>query len=304
MSTRDWFLLGLLSLVWGSGFLFTRIAVRDIPPATLVEIRAAFSAIILLVLIRARGVPLPAWTWSVWRPFFVMGLLNMALPFTLNGWGLTRIDSSLAGILTATVPIFTVAFAHFATDDERFSAAKALGIALGMAGVVAIVGRNPGALTSGSGLATLAVLLSSMLYGASGVYGRSLRATPPLVLAWAQMCASTLLLLPLVVLVERPWRGAGWGSDAVLSAIVLTLGTVAAYLLYFQILMQAGAVNASLVAYVIPVIAVLLGTVFLDERLQLQHIVGMVLIIGGMATLDGRLARRLSTMRVAKPGQT
>jgi len=296
MTRREWLLLGILALIWGSGFFFTRIAVRDVPPATLVAIRVALAAALLYPLIRQRHIPLPAWTWRAWRPFFIMGLLNTALPFTINAWGLTRIESSLAGILTATTPVFTVVIAHFATDDERFSAPIGVGVGLGMAGVVAIVGADPGELASGSGLATLAVLFAAVLYASSGVYARSLRGTSPFILTWAQMSTSTLLLLPLVV-VERPWETVTWSSDSVISTAILTLSTVTAYLLYFQILGRAGAVNASLVAYVIPVIAVLLGVTLLDERLEPQQIVGMALILAAMALIDGRVVRWLASRR-------
>lgn len=299
MSGKSWLLLGVLSLIWGSGFLFTRIAVRDIPPATLIGVRVATSAVILYALIRARGVPMPAKTWQAWRPFWVMGLLNTALPFTLNAWGLIRIESGLAGILTATTPIFTVVTAHFATKDERFSPPVALGIGIGMVGAIAILGGDPASLGSGSGLAKLAVLAASLLYGVSGVFARSLRGTPPLIMTWAQMSTATVLLLPLVVR-DRPWETATWSSDALISTAVLTLvSTVTAYLLYFRILIQAGAVNASLVAYVIPGIAVLLGVTFLDETLLGQHVAGMALILAAMGLIDGRLARWLASRRVA-----
>jgi drug/metabolite transporter (DMT)-like permease len=125
-----------------------------------------------------------------------------------------------------------------------------------------------------------------------------LRGTSPFILTWAQMSASTVLLLP-VVAFERPWSTATWSSASVLSTAILTLGTVTAYLLYFQILGRAGAVNASMVAYVIPVIAVLLGVTFLNEQLNPQDVVGMLLILAAMALIDGRLVRWLRSRRSA-----
>jgi drug/metabolite transporter (DMT)-like permease len=162
--------------------------------------------------------------------------------------------------------------------------------------VVAIVGVDPGEFTSGSGLATLAVLFAAVLYAGSGVYARTLRGTSPVIMTWAQMSTSTVLLLPLV-LIERPWNTATWSRESVLSTAILTLGTVTAYLLYFQILGRAGAVNASLVAYVIPVIAVLLGVTFLDERLEPRHVAGMALILAAMGLIDGRFVRWLASRR-------
>jgi drug/metabolite transporter (DMT)-like permease len=299
MTGREWLLLGILSLIWGSGFLFTRIAVRDIPPATLVAIRVVLAAALMYPVVRRRRMAIPDWTWRAWRPFFIMGLMSIALPFTLNAWGLTRIESSLAGILVATTPVFTVMIAHFATDDERFSVPVALGVGFGLAGVIAIVGADPKGLTSGSGLATVALLISAFLYAGSGVYARTLRGTPPVILTWAQLSASTIMVLPLA-LFERPWDTVTWSSDSVVSTAILTLGTVAAYLLYFRILGRAGAVNTSLVAYVIPVIAVLLGVTFLDESLLPQQIVGTVLVLAAMGLIDGRLVRWLVS-RKANP---
>jgi len=301
MTGGSWLLLGLLALLWGSGFFFTTIAVDDIGPPTVVLIRAALAAAILFAVIRLRGNPVPQ-GWSNWRPFFVLGLLNTTLPFTLNAWSLTRIDSGLAGILTATVPIFTVLVAHFATVDEHFSGAKVLGIGLGMVGVLLILGQDPGSIASGSGLGKLAVLLACLLYGIAAVYARSLKGIPPLNLAFGQLCTATILLTPFVAIVDRPWRTATWELDAILAVLVLTVfGSACAYLIFYQLLTTAGATNASLVTYLIPLVAVLLGATLLDERLHIQQLLGMILIIGGMAAIDGRLARRLANRGAQAP---
>jgi drug/metabolite transporter (DMT)-like permease len=305
MHSGEWLLLGVLGLIWGSGFLFAKIVVRDIPPLTMVLIRTAMAATILLVVLRARGIPLPPLTQAGWRPYLVLGLTNVALPFTLNGWGLTRIDSGLAGILTATVPVFTVVIAHLVTDDERATTPMVLGVAVGLTGVIAIVGPNTSVLTSGSGLGKLAVMTSCVCYGVAAVYARSLRGTAPLVIAACQLLMAAVVLLPVALIVDRPWSSVTWSRDAVLSMVILTLfGTVAGYLLFFRILAGAGAVSASLVAYLIPVVAVILGTVFLDERLALSQVLGMVLIFASLGVIDGRLARWLSGLRAVRPVET
>jgi drug/metabolite transporter (DMT)-like permease len=305
MHSGEWLLLGVLGLIWGAGFLFTKIAVRDILPLTIVLLRTAMAATILLVVLRVRGIPLPPRSLAGWRPYLVLGLVNIALPFTLNSWGLTRIDSSLAGILTATVPVFTVVIAHLATDDERSTAPTVLGVAIGMVGAIVIVGPNTSVLTSGSGLGKLAVMMSCVCYGIAGVYARSLRGTKPMVIAACQLLVAAFVLLPVALIVDRPWSSVTWSRDAILSVIVLTLfSTVAAYLLYFRILAGAGAVNAALVTYLIPVVAVILGTVFLDERFALSQALGMVLIFASLGVIDGRLARWLSGLRAVRPVET
>lgn len=296
MTGRHWLLLSTLALIWGTGFLFTRIAVRDFPPATLIALRSLSSAMILYALLRHRRIPVPERTWIAWRPFALLGLIGVALPFTLNAWGLTRIESGLAGILTATVPLFTVIVAHLATTDERLSPAVALGIAVGLCGVVTILGFDMASLVQGSGLAKLAILASSALYGVVGVYGRSMRGTPPLVIAWGQMSVATVLLVPLVIL-ERPWSSMTPTVDGTLSLAALTLSTVVAYIIYFRLLAVAGAVSTSLVAYIIPVIAVILGVIILDEHLESRLFAGMALILAAMSLIDGRLLRVVASRR-------
>lgn len=293
MTGGNWLLLGLLALLWGSGFFFTTIAVEDIGPSTVVLIRVILAAGLLYAVIRMRGSRVPA-GWASWRPFFVLGLVNTTLPFTLNAWSLTRIESGVAGILTATVPIFTVVVAHFATTDEHFSGAKIVGIGLGMVGVMLILGQDLVSLASGDGLGKLAVLVACLCYGIAGAYARSLKGVPPLHLAFGQLCTAAVFLTPFVAVVDRPWRTATWSTEAVLAVLVLTVfGSACAYLIYYRLLTTAGATNASLVAYLIPIVAVLLGASLLDERLVVQQVLGMALIIGGMAVIDGRLVKRL-----------
>lgn len=297
MTSRDWLMLLALSAVWGASYFFGKVAVEDIGPLTVVLGRVALAAAILFAVIRVRGIPIPTER-ADWRGFFVMGLLNSAIPYSLIFWGETRIDSGLAAILTATVPIFTVIVAHVWTVDEKLNPAKAAGIGLGMAGVVIIMGRDLGALGSGGGLAKLAIIGATISYAFSGIYGRRLKGKTPLMLAWGQMCAATVFLLPLVLLVDRPWRSATWEADAVLSVIALaTLCTALAYMIFFRLLATVGATNTSLVTFLIPISSLILGTLFLDEQLVGVQLMGMLLIVGGMAVIDGRLLKRLHKRR-------
>jgi drug/metabolite transporter (DMT)-like permease len=295
MGTRDWLMLIALATVWGASYFFGKVAVEDIGPLTVVLGRVALAGAILYAVIRVRRLPLPR-TAVDWKPFFVMGLLNSAIPYSLIFWGETRIDSGLAAILTAVVPIFTVIIAHFWTVDERMTPAKGAGIGLGMAGVVIIMGEDLGSLTSGSGLAKLAILGATLSYALSGIYGRRLKGKPPLILAWGQMCTATVFLLPMVLFVDRPWTTAAWHLDAVLSVIALAvLCTAFAYMIFFRLLATVGATNTSLVTFLIPVSSILLGTIFLGEALVIQQLFGMVLIVGGMAIIDGRIWRRFGS---------
>jgi len=299
ITPRDWLLLVALATVWGASYFFGKVAVEDIGPLTVVFGRVVIAAAILYIVIRARGVAVPT-HWAEWRDYFVMGAINSAVPYSLIFWGETRISSGLAAILTAMVPIFTVIVAHFLTTDERMTPGKVAGIALGMAGVVVIMGRDLGSLGSGSGLAKLAIVGATVSYAFSGIYGRRLKGRSPLVLAWGQMCAATVLMLPMVLFVDRPWDTAAWHLDAVLSVLALAVfSTAIAYMLFFRLLANVGATNTSLVTFLIPVSSLILGFAFLDEPLVLAQLAGMVLIASGMAVIDGRLARRVAARNPA-----
>lgn len=299
MGTTEWLLLILLSVLWGGAFLFGKVAVAELRPFTVVLGRVALAAVVLLAVVRAAGLPLPA-TPRAWAPFFVLGLLNNIVPFSLIFWGQTQIASGLAAILNATTPLFGVVLAHWLTPDERMTGARLGGVLLGMAGVAVIVG--PAAL-AGAGLnllAQFAVLGAALSYGCAGIYGRRFRGTPPLVTAAGQVTASALMILPVVLLVDRPWEGAmpGAATWGALVGIAL-LGTAGAYVLYFRILATAGATNALLVTFLIPVSALLLGAAVLDEVIEARQLAGMALIGLGLAVIDGRPLARLRRLAPA-----
>jgi drug/metabolite transporter (DMT)-like permease len=289
MGTIEWLLLLTLSLLWGASFLFSEVALDEVRPFTLVLGRVGFAAIALLAVVYASGYHMPR-SWVAWHPFLAMGALNNLIPFSLIIWGQTEITGGLASILNATTPLFTVLLAHFLTRDERITPGRLAGLALGIAGVVAMVG--PAALR-GLGVhlvAQIAVLGAALSYALAGIYGRRFRNQPPLVLAAAQVSASTLMMLPVALLVDRPWTGPlpGVSTWAAILGIAI-LGTALAYILYFRILATAGATNLLLVTFLIPVSAVLLGATILGERLDPEHFLGMTLVGLGLAAIDGRL---------------
>ncbi|HYG89421.1 MAG TPA: DMT family transporter [Azospirillum sp.] len=293
MGATEWLLLILLSVLWGGAFLFGKVAVAELRPFTVVLGRVGLAAVALLAIARASGLRLPT-TSREWAPFFVLGLLNNIIPFSLIFWGQTQIASGLAAILNATTPLFGVVLAHLLTKDERLTAPRLTGVLLGLAGVVVIVGPTALApqMTKGAGLnllAQLAVLGAALSYGCAGIYGRRFRGTPPLVTAAGQLTASTLMILPIALLVDRPWEAAmpGAATWGALVGIAL-LGTAVAFVLYFRILATAGATNALLVTFLIPVSALLLGAVVLGEAIEPRQLAGMALIGLGLAVIDGR----------------
>lgn len=290
MTRNEWLLLAILSLLWGGSFLFAEIALAGLPVLTIVWGRVALAALILgLVLAGTRQAVPPQ---RAWPALLVMGLFNNALPFTLLVTAQGQITGALASVLNATTPLFTLGVAHLATRDERITAAKAAGIGLGFAGVVVMLaGEGLG----GEAVAMGACLAAALSYGIAGVWGRRFRAmgVAPLATAFGQVVASSLLLFPVWLVADAPWT-LGWpGQGPILAVIALAgLSTALAYLIYFRLLARAGATNLSLVTFLIPVSASLMGWLVLDERLAPAQLAGLALIMAGLAVIDGRLVRR------------
>lgn len=306
MGPAEWSLLITLSVLWGGSFFFVGVAVTGLPPFTIVALRVGIAALVLNLFILSTGMHMPL-DRQVWLAFLGMGFINNLIPFSLIVWGQTHIASGLASILNATTPLFSVMVAHRLTTDEKMSPGKIAGIVLGIVGVVTIIG--PGVLR-GLGtnvLAQLAILGASLSYSFGAVFGRRFRdmGIKPHVTATGQVSASTLMLLPLALMVDRPWTLSTPGMEvwgAVLGLAVLS--TSVAYIIYFRILASSGATNILLVTFLIPVSAVLLGVTVLDEQLQPQHVAGMLLIGMGLAAIDGRLPRRIREMTRPYRGKT
>ncbi|MGX1307772.1 drug/metabolite transporter (DMT)-like permease [Amorphus suaedae] len=290
LTPRDWAMLVLLSVLWGGSFFFAKIAVAEIPPLTLVAARVAIAAVALHVFLFATGRPSPLVD-ARFPAFVVLGIFNNVIPFSLLFWAQLTIPSGLAAILNATTPIFTMVLATMLTADDRATPLKIGGIALGFIGVVVMLGTAPSG-DSGSLLAELACLGAALSYGISGMLARRLTAAPPVLLATGQLTGSTLIMIPLALVTEAPWTMAMPSAAAIGAVAAIALASTAfGYLLYFAVLRSAGATNTSLVTYLVPMTAILLGTLFLGERLGLADYAGMVLIIGGIALAQGRLKK-------------
>lgn len=301
MGAREWVMLLALATVWGGSFFFNGVAVRELPSLTLVWARVAVASISLLLLLRLIGLGMPD-DHRTWMAFFAMGLLNNVVPFVLIVWGQHRIASGLASILNATTPLFTVVVAQLLTPDEKLTAAKVVGVAIGFAGAAVMIG--PDAFTGiGSSLsAQIACLAAALSYAFAGIYGRRFRrmGIPPLATAAGQVAASSVMLLPLMLLIDQPWTlpvpgAATWG--AVIGVGVLS--TAVAYVLYFRILAVAGATNLLLVTFLIPVSAILLGVLVLHETLLPRQLLGMALIGAGLIFIDGRLLDHIVRRRAS-----
>lgn len=306
MTPLEWAMLLALSGVWGGSFFFNGIAVRELPVLTVVVSRVALAALILLVLLRARGERLPRGR-RVWAAFFGMGLLNNAIPFSLIVWGQQHIASGVASILNAATPLFTVLLAHVLTRDERMTAGRLAGVLTGFGGVAVMIGAEALGDLGVQVAAQLMCLAATVSYALAGIYGRRFRAMgiSPMGTATGQVMASSLMLLPVMLLVDRPWTLTMPGPAAIGAlAGVAAISTALAYVLYFRILATAGATNLSLVTFLIPVSAILLGTLFLGEVLLARHLAGMALIGAGLAAIDGRPLRALAGAIARRRGMT
>jgi drug/metabolite transporter (DMT)-like permease len=304
MGVSEWLLLVTLSVLWGGSFFFNAVALADLPPLTVVFARVAIAAVVLWLVI-AIGAQRPRVSLSLCLAFVVMGILNNVIPFTLIVWGQTRIGSGLAAILNATTPLFTVLLAHWLTRDERMTPTRLVGVVCGLAGVAVMIGPQALERLGLDVLAQLAVVMAAIAYGFAGIFGRRFKGTPPLVTATGQLSASALIMLPMVLVVDRPVDLTNpalttWG--AVLGLALLS--TAVAYVLYFRILARAGATNLLLVTFLIPVSALLLGITVLGETLQARELAGMALIGLGLAAIDGRpMAACMIVMGRRRPGR-
>ncbi len=290
MSPRTWSLLIALSVLWGGSFFFVGVAVAEVPPLSLVTLRVAIAAGILWAALPLFGVAAPRGA-RAWGAIAAMALLNNAIPFSLIVWAQQTLPSGLAAILNATTPLWTVLVAHALTQEEKATRAKLAGAGLGFAGVAAMMGPDIVAGAVAAGWATAAVLAATLSYAFAGVFGRRFRAlgVAPMQAAVGQVTASAAMMLPLALLVDQPWTlplPSAAAAGAVLG--LAALSTALAYVLYFRILALAGAVNLLLVTFLIPVSAILLGTLVLGEALAPRHLAGMLLIGLGLAAIDGR----------------
>lgn len=294
MTPAEWFLIIGLSILWGGSFFFVGVAVQDLPTLTIVVARVGLAAVILMAVARLRGIPLPT-DKNVWGAFFVMGFLNNAVPFLLIVWGQSHIASGVASILNATTPLFAVVIAHVLTTDEKLTPLRFVGVVLGIIGVAGMIGGEAIASLGTDVVAQVAILGAAISYSFAGIFGRRFRTlgVSPFATATGQVIASSLMLLPVMLIIDQPWTLAVPGIDTVFSLIALAgLSTALAYIMYFKILETAGATNLMLVTFLVPVSAILLGIGFLNEVLEVRHIFGVALIGAGLAAIDGRLFRR------------
>lgn len=292
IDARDWSLLAVLSILWGGSFFFNGAALRELPPLTLVFLRVALGAAILLPLLRRQGIGFPKGA-AGWTPFVAIGLLNNVIPFSLIVIGQTFVPSGLASILNATTPLFTV-MVMAAAGEEALQMRRIAGVALGLLGVVVLRGWGIEA-RPGQGLGILLCLGGAFSYGFAALAARRLlKHSPPLGTATFQLMASTVMMAAIAGVMEQPWRLPMPGLTTWFAVLGLAgLSTALAYIVFFQILRRSGATNVMLVTLLIPVTALLLGWLVLGEPISAREIAGAIVIGSALLVIDGRVLNLL-----------
>lgn len=292
MDGTSWALLALLSLLWGGSFFFYKVLVAALPPFTVVLGRLSIAAVALNLIVLARGERMPA-SPKLWFDFAVLGVFNNALPFSLFAWSELRLTSGLAAILNATTPLFAVLLATTLRRGERMTPGRAVAVLFGFFGVVVLVG--PTALAHGGAghgpdaLSELACLGAAFCYAVGSFYGRRFSELTPMTVATGQTTAAAFTIAPIAAVFDRFWTLPAptlpvWGALAGISLV----STAVAYLLFFTVLKRAGPTNLLLVTFLVPVSALALGVLFLNERLAAGAFAGMALIGLSLLALDGR----------------
>ena len=297
MNRRYGLMLIALALIWGSSFMFIKVAVRELTPATLILGRLGFAALVLAVVVPlsvGAGTALSEMR-THWRALVLVGLLNTALPFWLLSWGETRIDSGLASIIQASLPIFNALLAFAFFREQRVTGWRLVGVAVGFVGVALLVGAQP----QGKILGALAVVGMAVCYAGGGLLTkRFLSGVRPQVIALGTSAVAALLVLPFGV-AQAPSQVPSWKTIASV-AMLGVVGTALAYLLFFTIIAGAGAAYASLVTYLVPPVALAYGALFLDERVGAAALGGLVLIFAGVA-LGTRTRRPVRAAATPEP---
>lgn len=288
MGPRDVLLVVFTACGFGSSFLFIEIIVPEVPPVTLAMARSAVSLVALMAVLRFGGYRLPA-PGRIWLHLAALGATAQVVPMVLLSWGQRYIDSGLAGIILGSVPVVTLVLAHLYMHDERMSARSLLGALIGFSGVVAVIGAGALSHADDAILAEFAVFVAAVGIAVANIIARRNGHLAPVVLAAGAQAASVAMLAPLSLLVDRPWTL--HPSSAVLGSLVVlgVVGSAMPSLLFFRLLMRVGAARASLAAYLVPLVAVVLGALVLDERLAWSALAGMVLILIGALLVNRRV---------------
>ena len=303
MKFKHWIVFILLGLLWSTSFVWIKIGVQEIGPMALVAFRVLFGAITVIVIALYQRGKWPR-DGKTWRDFAILGPTSLAIPLFLISWGERTIDSAIASILNATVPLFTIAIAHFWLSDDKITLQKALGLLVGFGGVVVLLSTDLSASAHSSAIGQGAVILAAIFYAWSAVFAR--RATqhvPGLARGAAPLITATVFMWLIAPFVEKPfqiptlpltWAAALWLG---------ILGSGLAALMYYYLIHEIGPTRATLVTYLSPIGGVIFGVIFLNEHLSWQLLAGTFLILGSLVVVNWKPAERMERKQVVLKSQ-
>jgi drug/metabolite transporter (DMT)-like permease len=291
LKLKNWLIFFLLGAIWSSSFMWIKIAIREVSPITLVAFRVIFGLLFGVVVTSIQRVRWPR-TFKAWSPLLVLGVTNLAIPFFLISWGEQSIDSAVASVLNATVPLFTIVIAHFLLRDDKMTLPKVLGLVIGFLGVVVLLSKDIGA-SSSSLLGQAAVVLAAIFYAGSAIYVRKTTEETPSVLRSAgPLVSATAVMWLAVFLTERPVEIPHLGATWIALLFLGVLGSGFAFVLSFYLIHEIGPTRSTMVTYLFPLGGVILGVTFLDEQFTWQLISGAALIIASLVITNWQAGYR------------
>jgi drug/metabolite transporter (DMT)-like permease len=293
LNLKHWLVFILLGAIWSSSFMWIKIAVQEVGPITLVAFRVLFGLLFGIVVIFIQRAQMPR-SFREWSPLLLLGITNVAIPFFLISWGEQSIDSAVAAILDATVPLFTILIAHYLLHDDKMTWPKVLGLLIGFAGVIILMSKDIGA-SVGSLLGQLAVVLASAFYAGSAVFARkTTEDTPGILRSAGPLISATVVMWLATFFVESPIKIPQLGITWVALLFLGVLGSGLAFVLAYYLIHEIGPTRTSMVTYLFPLGGVILGVAFLNESLSWQLLAGAVLIILSLVVANRQPAQSLA----------
>ena len=277
-------LLALLAMLWGASYTFIRLGVATIPPVTFIAARTLIAGLVLLAVLRLRGIELPR-DRATWGAFLVQAGLNSVVPFTLIAWAELRVEASLAVILNSTTPVFTFLITWGLTRHEAVTARTFAGVAAGLVGIGLIVGTQALDGLGSDLVAQLAIVAATVAYACAVIFGARFKHLDSMVPAAGSLMCGAVVLVPISLIADRPWAlQPSMGSLLALLALSV-FSTALAFVIYFRLFRTLGSVGATAQAYLRVPVGVAIGVLFLGESLQPMAWVGLVCVVLGVAAM-------------------